>query len=469
MMQLHGLQDTTPEDLLQTWVQITQTLVSVGHAADLRQALNRACGNSHEDPTRDYVEDSPTLFGANSDEPTGEIQQTVMLDCRSSLVPQEPLTTAANKPQSTDGGDARVNLNQNTNKHWITNHPPTQPLPQVESDTPQEIYNEFMSIDDGYSARDTAMTASSPAESDANEFDDWLGVPLDLVRDAADLSKHRSDISSQSFEEIFAAEELLPIVSELDENTSALLNQGAAMQVVELGQISQVSTPTPSSPYHDLNPADQQATAQDSYYVNTLYNAESTSETQSQQSTSAPQGTKPVRTRAKRDLTETEISCAARNLIQGDSINFFINNYQLIHKGWISLPTGAASLTSTSPNELIVAAFDTLDNLRYHQGITRLVKRFAYVHLIHAINIHKAAARKDRCHSRTPREPGHGDTTIAIDTYLGAKGTNGLSRAQLLEHMRKGTRWYTLSRPHLIILSLYTARAETIMYVSLFQ
>jgi hypothetical protein len=132
-MQLHGHQDTTLEGLLQTWVQITQTLVSVGHAADLRQALNRACGNSHEDPTQDHVEDSTTasLFGANSDEPTGEIQQTVMLDCRSSLVPQEPLTTAANKPQSLDSGD------------WITNHPPTQPLPQAASDTPQEIYNEF--------------------------------------------------------------------------------------------------------------------------------------------------------------------------------------------------------------------------------------------------------------------------------------------------------------------------------------
>jgi hypothetical protein len=39
MMQLHGHQDTTHEDLLQTWLQITRTLVSVGHAADLRIAL----------------------------------------------------------------------------------------------------------------------------------------------------------------------------------------------------------------------------------------------------------------------------------------------------------------------------------------------------------------------------------------------------------------------------------------------
>ncbi len=127
-MQLDGLQDTTPKDLLQTWVQITRALVSIGHAADLRQALNRACGNNHEDPTQDHVEDYPTasLFGANSDESTG--QQAVMLDCRSSLVLQESLMTAANKPHSIDGSDACINLNQNTNiytdtdKHWITNH-----------------------------------------------------------------------------------------------------------------------------------------------------------------------------------------------------------------------------------------------------------------------------------------------------------------------------------------------------------
>jgi hypothetical protein len=33
---------------------------------------------------------------------------------------------------------------------------------------------------------------------------------------------------------IFAAKELLPLVSKLEENTLALLNQGEAMQVVEL-------------------------------------------------------------------------------------------------------------------------------------------------------------------------------------------------------------------------------------------
>jgi hypothetical protein len=157
-------------------------------------------------------------------------------------------------------------------------------------------------------------------------------VPFDLVSDGADLSKHHNEYSSQSFAEILAAEELLPLVSELDENALALCNQGTAMQVAKLDQISQVSTPTLfpiltlSSPCLDPNPADQQATAQDGHHVDTICNAKSTLETQPHQSTLALQGTKPVCKRAKRDLTEQEISCAARNLIQSDSIDFFINN-----------------------------------------------------------------------------------------------------------------------------------------------
>jgi hypothetical protein len=113
----------------------------------------------------------------------------------------------------------------------------------------------------------------------------------------------------------------------LHKNALALLNQGAAMQMAELGQISRVSTPTPlpiliptsSSPSYDPNPTDQQAAGQDSYHVDTLDDAESTSDTQSRHSTPALQGLQelaknikprgPVRTHAKRDFTKTEISC----------------------------------------------------------------------------------------------------------------------------------------------------------------
>jgi len=91
-MQLDGLQDTTPDDLLQTWIQLTWALVSAKHAIHLRSI--------NEDQTQDHVEYSWTasLFGADSDESTREIQRIVMLGCCSSLVTPESLTTAANKP-----------------------------------------------------------------------------------------------------------------------------------------------------------------------------------------------------------------------------------------------------------------------------------------------------------------------------------------------------------------------------------
>ena len=61
-----------------------------------------------------------------------------------------------------------------------------------------------------------------PAKSDTDEFGNWLGVPPDLVYEGAHLLRHRGNCLAQNFEEIFAAEELLPIILELDENTSVL-------------------------------------------------------------------------------------------------------------------------------------------------------------------------------------------------------------------------------------------------------
>ena len=65
--------------------------------------------------------------------------------------------------------------------------------------------------------------------------------------------------------------------------------------------------------------------SQANYYVNALYNAKSTLETQSRQSTLATQGLQelvkntkpnsPICTRNKRDLTTTEISCITQSLI----------------------------------------------------------------------------------------------------------------------------------------------------------
>jgi hypothetical protein len=193
-------------------------------------------------------------------------------------------------------------------------------------------------------------------------------------------------------------------------------------------------TPTPSNlcrqPFLDRcytpNSAEEQAARQNYRHIDTRYSAESTSETKSQQSTLALPGlrepaqrtkpARPVRTSIKKDLTVAEISCVARSLLRGDAINFFVNNCQLIYEGWISSLIGTAPLASNSTNESVIAAFDTLHGLRKRKDTTRLLMRFAYVQLIHAINAFKAAAKRDRFRGYSRRKAGHGDATIAINT-----------------------------------------------------
>jgi hypothetical protein len=80
---------------------------------------------------------------------------------------------------------------------------------------------------------------------------------------STDLLKHHNEYSSPSFAEILAAKELLSLVSKLDKNALALYNQGAAIQVAELNQISQVLTPMPFliptllSPCYNPDPTDR--------------------------------------------------------------------------------------------------------------------------------------------------------------------------------------------------------------------
>jgi hypothetical protein len=130
----------------------------------------------------------------------------------------------------------------------------------------------------------------------------------------------------------------------VDQNGLGLGREGEPTQMVEYSQWSPgptpMPTPTPSNlcrqPFLDRcytpNSAEEQATRQNNRHIDTRYNAESTSETKSQQSTLALPGlrepaqrtkpARPVRTSIKKDLTVAEISCVARSLLRGDAINF---------------------------------------------------------------------------------------------------------------------------------------------------
>jgi hypothetical protein len=91
-------QDSPSKDLLQTWMHITQALISAGHAAHLHQALRRACSNSPE-----------ILVQGNH--PAG--------DCQTALDASTPafdssLSTAIGGIQSINGYDAHPGLGESS-------------------------------------------------------------------------------------------------------------------------------------------------------------------------------------------------------------------------------------------------------------------------------------------------------------------------------------------------------------------
>lgn len=205
----------------------------------------------------------------------------------------------------------------------------TQPSSSAASDAPRETYNEWMTVDEEQSFRDIAT--SSPIESNASEFDDWLGILSDLVRDGADLSSYRGNHPSLTFQDIFAAEELT--LPELDDNTFPL-SEDVAMEAVGLEDIcARAPTPAPqlmqtsmNQPCQDGPHSPKDATSQDGQIKAQRQQRTATSTQESQKNTH-PRNNGPVRTSIKRDLAATEVNSVAQSLIQGESISFFINNY----------------------------------------------------------------------------------------------------------------------------------------------
>jgi hypothetical protein len=258
-----------------------------------------------------------------------------------------------------------------------------------------------MTIDEEQSFRDTAT--SSPVESNANEFDDWLGIPSDLVRNSADLSSHRGNHSSLTFEDIFATEEPLLTLPELYDNTFPV-NEDVAMKAAVEDICTRAPTPAPQLMLMQtsINPPSQDelygpkvATSQDGQIESKRRQSNATS-TQESKKNMKPRKTRPVQTSIKRDLAVTEVNSVAQSLIQGESISFFINNYQLIYDDWLSSSIRAAFLnTDYSVDESIIAAFDVLHGLKSGKVSLRILLRFAYVQLIRAVDALRAAARKD--------------------------------------------------------------------------
>jgi hypothetical protein len=148
----------------------------------------------------------------------------------------------------------------------------------------------------------------------------------------------------------------------------------------------------------------------------------------------------------KKDLIPGQIRSVASNLVEDNALAYFLENRQVIFAAWTSL---SPTMASTSVDESVVVAFDTVHSLIRSKDRKRLNLRFAYVHLNSAINALNTAGE-----------------VAYTDAYLNTKNNSlDISSDQLTEYVRRGERWSTLAGPSPFLLSVYSRSAETIVYV----
>ena len=170
---------------------------------------------------------------------------------------------------------------------------------------------------------------------------------------------------------------------------------------------------------------------------------------------------------AKRDLTQADVSPIANCLIEDNATSHFFSKRQVIYEAWIS------SLTTTTSRcfnvtTSVIAAFDMVHSLVQDKKRNHLILRFAYIHLMRAIDALNVARKKDPLYSQAYQKPGYNINSVANNIYLDVK-KNTLditpSRSQLSEYTRIGKRWLELAPLSPFQVSVYTRLAETIMYV----
>jgi hypothetical protein len=85
----------------------------------------------------------------------------------------------------------------------------------------------------------------------------------------------------------------------------------------------------------------------------------------------------------KKDLIPGQIRSVASNLVEDNTLAYFLENRQVIFAAWTSL---SPIMALTSVDKSVVAAFNTVYSLIRSKDRKRLNLRFAYIHLNSAIN-----------------------------------------------------------------------------------
>ena len=173
-----------------------------------------------------------------------------------------------------------------------------------------------------------------------------------------------------------------------------------------------------------------------------------------------------LRVSSKKNLTPAEIPVVADLLVSNDAISYFLHNRHLIYKSWMPFFALQPAVYNSSIETSVMAAVDTVLDVLKGNRACRLLSRFAYIQLVWLINAYKTAATTDRVEHKVPRDPGHGDTTIAIDMYLQKKrevSGETLTRGDISALCRTGRRWIVLAGRAPVSVFVFPRIADTIV------
>lgn len=286
---------------------------------------------------------------------------------------------------------------------------------------------------------------------------------------SAELSEYINNVLVQKFEKLTLEDQVAISYIYPTDNHSPLLHEGHTPAFAST--VPPTLQTLPNSEQHQPETAGQashfQSIKQSWTIINTALSSEIyISRFLSLRNTVVPAKSRKGRLNIKRKLTPAEIDPVASGLITGDSIPFFLNNFQLIFDIWISFLTTKASVRSV--NHAVVAAFDVLDDLVRDYRDTRFLLRFAYVQLAEAIDALEKVVSTDRLAGHVHGGAGYRDESAYIDVYLTAKGkplNNLKKRNELSERRRIGRRWREITNLSLLLLAVYSDDAESIVYV----
>lgn len=152
-----------------------------------------------------------------------------------------------------------------------------------------------------------------------------------------------------------------------------------------------------------------------------------------------------------------------------DPIRTFTDNCKKTMPDWIALlrkTTLPSTIASSDP--LITAAFKTVDSIFLRQESPYLLRRLAYFQLMRLFEYLEAiigSERKKRVHCAS----GYGNTSIAIDIYIGAQEwpRQPNLRSKIVEYRRRiGKRIIAMAKPSPFFLLIYSDATEAVLYVS---